>query len=332
MRAIGINAFGGPEVLEVLSADVPEPGSGEVRVKVACSGVNWIDVNVRRGVVPRSPGGKPSWPMVLGYEGAGTIEAIGADVEGLEVGARVAWCGVPGAHAEFAVVPAWRLVPVPERMPLDVACALQLDGIRAHAFAVSVFPVRTGDRVLIQAGADPWALLLTQIANAQGAEVTSIVATELEVGAPLSAGAGNVIVLTEGRAREEIQVATCGQGCHVVYDAVGRDTIPLSVASCRRRGMLVLHDAHAASSDRSGLVDVGVSGSPYLTQPDLADFLQDATEVRWRTEGLFEAWLSGRLKVEIGRILPLEAAREGHLALESGAAAGKILLQIEMQS
>jgi len=332
MRAIGINAFGGSEVLVTLSADVPEPGSGEVRVKVACSGVNWVDVNVRRGVVARGPDSMPSWPTVLGYEGAGTIEAIGADVEGLEVGARVAWCGVPGAHAEFAVVPAWRVVPVPNRMPLDVACALQLDGIRAHALAVSVFPIRAGDRILIQSGADPWALLLTQIANAQGAEVTATVQSELEVGAPLSAGADNVIVLAEGRAREEIQVATRGQGCHVVYDAAGRAPLPLSVASCRRRGMLVLHDADAALPQGSGAVDVGTSGSLYLTQPDLVDFLQDATEVRWRTEGLFEAWSNCRLKVEIGRILPLEAAREGHLALETGTAAGKILLQIEMQS
>jgi NADPH2:quinone reductase len=299
-----------------------------VRVKVAFAGVNPIDVYVRRGAYLGRGEKEPVWPLVLGYEGAGAVEAVGADVEGLAPGDRVAWCGFPGAHAEAVNLPAWRLVRVPEKMPLDVACALQLDGMLAHALSVSVFPIRSGDSVLIQSGADPAALLLIQIAKAQGADVIATVARESDVGGPKSAGADQVIVLAGGDPVAIIRSATRGQGCHVVYDAFGKSTIAASMACCRRRGVVVLHDGHTGPVEAVRPDDLAASGSLYLTRPHLADFLQDATEVHWRMEGLFEAWLNGRLHVGVGRILPLEAARDGHLAIEGGTATGKVLLKI----
>lgn len=327
MRAIGIKGFGGPEVLEALTLEPPGLPSGCARIKVAFAGVNQIDVHVRRGAFLGREQKVPAWPVVLGYEGAGTVEAVAPEVEGVKTGDRVAWCGVPGAHAETVVVPAWRLVPVPDRIPLDIACALQLDGMLAHALSVSVFPIRSGDRVLIQSGADPAALILIQIARAQGAEVVATVAGASDVGGPRAAGAQHVVVLAAGEATAAIRSAMGSEGCHVVYDAIGRDSIATSIACCRRRGMVVLHAGHSGPVETIRPDELAAAGSLYFVRPHLADFMQDATEVRWRMEGLFDAWLQGRLKVAVGRILPLAAAREGHLALEAGTAAGKILLK-----
>ncbi|MEZ5816163.1 MAG: quinone oxidoreductase [Hyphomicrobiaceae bacterium] len=328
MRAIGIKRFGGVEVLDTITIEAPSPGPGQVRVKVAYAGVNRIDAHVRSGAFLGRSRDTTDGPLVLGYEGAGTVDAVGENVAGIAIGTRVAWCGIRGAYAELAVVPAWQLVPVPDAMPLDVACALQLDGVLAHALSVSVFPIQKDDRVLIQSGGDPVALLLTQIAKAQGAEVVATVATNSDVAALLEAGADYVVLLAADKARAEIQEATRGQGCHVVYDAGGRDTIALSLASCRRRGMVVLYEARSGAVEQINPVDLAASGSLYLTRPHLSDFMQDATEVRWRTEGLFSAWQSGRLKVGIGRAFALEAAREAHVALEAKGTRGKILLKV----
>ena len=328
MRAIGIKAFGGPEVLAAMTIEPVPPTAGQARVRVAYSGVSSLEVHVRRGAFIGEAARSPDWPLVLGYEGSGVVETVASDVEGLTVGDRVAWCGASGAHAEAVTLAAWRLVRVPQEMPLDVACALQLDGMLAHALTVSVFPIKAGDRVLVQSGADPAALLLTQIAKVQGAEVIATVSRESDVGGPGAAGADHTIVLGTDDPEGRILAATGGQGCHVVYDAIGRDTIRLSLACCRRRGVVALHDGHSGPVETVRPDDLAAAGSLYLTRPHLADYMQDAAEVRWRMEGLFEAWLKGLLKVGIGRILPLEAAREGHLALEGGTATGKILLKI----
>lgn len=328
MRAIGIRKFGGPEVLEALAVAVPEAPAGAVRVKVAFTGVNPIDVHVRRGAYFGRDRSEPAWPMLLGYEGAGTIDALGTDVEGFTLGQRVAWCGVPAAHAEMAVVPAWRLVPVPDRLPLDIACALQLDGMLAHALSTSVFPIKAGDCILVLAAADPAALILIQIAKAQGARVIAAVESEADVGGPSSAGADRVVVLSTSDLPAAISGETQGEGCHAVFDAFGQATIASSIACCRRRGMIVLHGAHRGPVDTIRTDELAAAGSLYFTRPHLSDFIQDAIEVRWRMEGLFEACLAGMLKIGPGRILPLAAAREGHLALETGTAAGKILLKV----
>ena len=327
MRAIGIRSFGGPEVLEAVTIPVPEPPAGSVRVKVAYTGVNPIDVHIRRGAFLGRSRADPSWPMVLGYEGVGTVDALGDGVEGVAMGQSVAWCGVPGAHAEMAVVPAWRIVPVPDRLPLDIACALQLDGMLAHALAVSVFPIRPGDSILVLAAADPAALILIQIAKAQGARVIAAVENGADVGGPTNAGADRVVDMSAEDLSAIVTAETGGEGCHAVFDAFGQPTIASSIACCRRRGMIVLHGGHRGPVDTISTGALAAAGSLYFCRPHLSDFMQDATEVRWRMGGLFEACLEGQLKVGPGRILPLEAAREGHLTLEAGTAAGKILLK-----
>ncbi|MBS0242207.1 MAG: zinc-binding dehydrogenase [Proteobacteria bacterium] len=329
MRAIGIRRFGGLDALETLSIDPPAPGAGEVRVKIAFAGINPVDVHVRRGAFLRNGENTPSWPLVLGYEGAGTVEALGPDVTGLKPGDRVAWSGRAGSHAEFAVLPAWRLVPVPDNVPLDIACALQLDGLLAHALAVSVFPIKERDVVLIQSGGEPASLFLTQIAKAQGASVVATVRRDADAAEFRAAGADRIVLRgAPGDAAADLAAALPTDGAHVVFDGVGREAAASSIRACRRRGVVVLFGAVDEPAEPIRPDDLAAAGSIYLTRPHLADFLQDATETRWRMDGLFDAWTGGRLKVGIGRVIPLEAAREGHAALEAGAFPGKILIKI----
>jgi len=328
MRAIGIRAFGGVDALEAVTVESMPPGPGDVRVSVAYAGVSLIDIHARQGFAGQVAPGPKAEPLVCGFEGSGTVLDVGPGVEGFMAGDRVAWCGVAGSYAEHVNVPAWRLVALPDDLPFDVACALQLDGLLAHTLAVSVFPVQTGDRVLIQGGADTVALLLTQIVKSQGAEVVATVGTEADVGGPLAAGADYVVVLEAGLAREEIQEATQGQGCHVVYDGLGQNTLALSKASARRRGMLVVYGSYKCPVDQVSMRELADAGSLFVTRPRLSDFMQDRTEILWRWDGLLASWRSGNLKTAIGRILPLAAAREAHLTIEAGGAAGKILLRV----
>ncbi|MDX2157486.1 MAG: quinone oxidoreductase [Hyphomicrobiaceae bacterium] len=328
MRAVGIKAFGGPEVLEMMTLGDPEPGPGDVRVKVMFAGVNHIDVHVRRGDF-RGADRPPLEPLVLGYEGAGEVDAVGAGVTAIEPGARVAWCCVPGSHAERMVVPAWRLVPVPASVPLDIACALQLDGALAHALTVSAFPVRADDWLMVQGGAEVVSQLVIQVAKAQGARVIAIVRREVDAAVPRAVGADLTIVATDGgRVVEQVREATGGQGCHAVLDGVGRDTIATSIACCRRRGVVVLYGAVSGAVDAIRPDDLAAAGSIFLTRLHLPDYMQDAAEVRWRSGDLLDAWQAGQLRFDVGRILPLDGAREAHRALEGPTATGKILLKL----
>lgn len=328
MRAVGIKAFGGVEAVETMTLEPPSPGEGQVRIRVSFAGVNPIDVHVRKGAFLGSDAQKPDWPLVLGYEGAGEVDEVGPGVGGLRPGDRVAWCGTAGSHAELAVVPAWRLFPVPPSVPLDVACALQLDGLLAHALTVTVFPLTAGDKVLAHAASDPATQLLIQIAKAQGAMVIATVRRAVDQGAALACGADHAVSLEDRSWPQRVRELTGGSGCHVVYDAYGRDTVDGSMAACRRRGMVVLHGGHSGPVEHVRPEQLAASGSLYLTRPHLSDFMQDAEELRWRMGGLVEAWQGNKLQVRIGRILPLEAAREGHLAIEAGTAPGKILIKI----
>jgi NADPH2:quinone reductase len=328
LRAVGIRKFGGPEALEVLAIEPKAAKAGQVRVAVAFASVDPVDVHVRRGAYLGSAARVPEWPLVLGYEGAGTVESIGPEVTDIAVGDRVAWCGVAGAQAELATIPAWRLARVPERMPLDVACALQLDGLLAHALTTSVFPIGRGDTILIQAGGDAAGLLTTQLAKSRGATVIVTVPRTTDAGGPRAAGADLVLALEDGDVSDRIREATGAQGCHAVFDAGGRETFPASLANCRRRGVIALLASRTGPTGAIWPEDLAAAGSVYVTRVHLGDYLRDAAETRWRARELMDGWLAGQLEARIGRIFPLAAAREGHIAIESGMATGKILIQI----
>ncbi|MGD9827531.1 MAG: quinone oxidoreductase, partial [Hyphomicrobiaceae bacterium] len=239
MKAMGVRAFGGADAIEVLDVEVPEPGPGEVLVRHAFAGLNFIDIYMRSGAYARSDTYKTPLPMVIGMEGAGEVVKLGANVQGFKAGDRVAYCIHRGAYAEYATVPAWRLVPVPGDVPLDVATALQLQGSTAHYLSTSAFPLKEGDVCLIHAGAGGVGQLLIQLAKALGATVITTVGSAEKAAIAEARGADHVINYRTEDFLPRVMDLTRREGCHVVYDAVGRDTIVRSIRSTRRRGVCI---------------------------------------------------------------------------------------------
>lgn len=326
MRAVGVRAFGGPDALEMLDVATPEPGPGEALVKIAFAGINFIDVYMRRGEYGAAAGASPL-PRILGREGAGQVVKVGAGVTEVKPGDRVAWCVSEASYAEYAAVPVWRLVRVPDDVPLDLACALQLQGATAHYLTTATFPLKAGDIALVHSGAGGVGQILIQLAKALDAKVIATVGTEAKVAIARARGADHVIVTAKEDFLPRVLEVT-GHGCDVVYDAVGKDTIQRSIAACRRRGVVALYGASSGPVDAINPLTLAGAGSIYFTRPHLADYMQDATEIATRVGDLFTLLKDGRLKVAIERVFPLDGAREAHAALESRATTGKLLLKV----
>lgn len=325
MRAVGVRRYGGVDALEVFDAAVPEPRPGEALVKVLFAGINFVDVHTRRGEFEGS--GEAAGPRIIGREGAGEVVKVGAGVGEVKPGDRVAWCLTEGSYAEQCAVPAWRLVPVPPDVPLDVACALQMQGATAHYLATSIFPLGRGDVALVHSGAGGVGQLLVQLAKARGAGVIATVGSEARAAVAAARGADLVIVRAKERFRDRVLKETGGQGCHVVYDAVGRDTLVDSIAACRRRGVVALYGGSSGSVDPVPPTVLAEAGSLYLVRPHLPDFMQDGDEVRLRSGEMLGLWRAGQVKVDIERVLALEQAREAHGLLEGRSTVGKLLLR-----
>ncbi len=326
MRAIAIDRFGGPEVLDAREVAMPAVDAGQLRVRVAFAGVNYIDVYMRNGAYARSHTYETPLPMVLGMEGAGTVDAIGMDVQGFTIGERVAWCIVRGSYATYAAVPAWRCVPVPDDMALDVACALMLQGSTAHYLTHSAWRVRAGDVCVVHAGAGGVGQLLIQLAKLRGATVIATVGTPAKAVIARACGADHVILYRERDFRDDVMRITNGRGADVVYDSVGRDTIHASIRSLRTRGMCVMFGASSGQVEAIAPLELAEAGSVYFTRPHLADYMQDATQIRARAQDLFGAVKGGNLRVAIDRVFALADAAEAHRVLEGRASHGKLLL------
>ena len=329
MHAIAIDRFGGPDALAVHDIALPAPQAGEVRVRVVFAGVNYIDVYMRNGTYARSATYRTPLPMVLGMEGAGTVDAVGRDVRDLAVGQRVAWCIVRGAYAQYAIVPAWKLVPVPDAIPLDIACALMLQGSTAHYLTHSAYPLAAADTCLVHAGAGGVGQLLIQLAKGRGARVLATTGSREKADIARERGADEVILYRDTDFRDAVMRSTNGRGVDVVYDSVGRDTIARSIRSLRRRGLCVLFGASSGSVEAVSPLELAEAGSVFFTRPHLADYLRDAQEVRQRANDLFAACRNGSLTVAIDRILPLADAADAHRLLESRATRGKLLLALD---
>jgi NADPH2:quinone reductase len=327
MLAISAQAPGGPEVLQLgeLPDPGPRPGPGQVLVKVARAGVNFIDTYRRSGVYPMS------FPHVVGSEGSGTIVAIGEGVDDLSVDRPVAWCDVPGSYAELVLAPAARLVPVPDGIGLDVAAALPLQGMTAHYLATSTYPVQPGDFVLVHAGAGGVGLLLTQLATIRGGRVITTVSTDAKAELSRKAGAVGVIRYDQlddltAELPNLVREATGGEGVAVAYDGVGRTTFDASLASLRRRGMLVLFGGSSGQVPPFDLQRLNAGGSLYVTRPTLGHYVVTTDELRGRAADLFALVADGRLDVRIGATYPLADAAAAHRALEGRSTTGKVLL------
>ena len=328
MRAIAVAQFGGPEKLALIDAPVPKPAAGEALVKLEYAGINFIDIYMRSGEYARSQTYKTPLPMVIGMEGFGTVSALGSGVEGLAMGDRVAYCIVRGSYAEYAAVPAWKLVKVPEDVPATVATTLMLQGLTAHYLSHSAFSLAKGHTCLVHAAAGGVGQLLVQCAKLRGATVIGTAGSAAKAAIAKARGADHVILYRETDFREEVMRITGGRGVDVVYDAVGKDTIPRSIRSIRRRGLCINYGGASGLVRSVDPLELGEAGSVFFTRPHLADYIATPEELAWRAGDLFAAWRAGRLAVTVDREFPLAEAGAAHRYLEAGKTAGKLLLGI----
>lgn len=325
MHAVVAREAGGPEVLSYTELPDPAPGPGQLLVRVAAAGVNFIDTYRRSGVYPME------YPHVVGAEGAGTVEALGDDVSGFAVGDRVAWHAGPGSYAELVAVDAAGVVHVPDGLDLTTAAALPLQGITAHYLVRSTFEVQPGHDILLHAGAGGVGLLVTQLAVAAGGRVITTVSTAEKAALSSAAGAAHTIdyaamddITTELPAL--VRELTEGQGVHAVYDGVGKDTFEASLASLRPRGMLVLFGAASGQVPPFDPQRLNKAGSLFLTRPTIAHYALTRAELEWRTSEVLGAAASGDLDVRVGATYPLAEAGAAHEALEGRGTTGKVLL------
>jgi NADPH:quinone reductase len=325
MKGMGVRAFGGPEALEMLDWPMPEPGPAEARVKLAMAGVNFMDVYMRGGQYARSHTYSTPLPLLLGMEGAGVVDAVGSEVKDVRVGDRVAYCISRGAYADYAVVPAWKLVPVPDGVDWPLATALQLQGSTAHYLTHSLFPLKPGHACLVHAGAGGVGQLLVQLAKARGARVLATVGSAEKARIVEGLGADAAILYRDVDFREAVRELTDGAGVDVVYDSVGRDTIHASIRCLKRRGTCVMFGASSGQVEGIAPLELAEAGSVFFSRPHLADYMQPH-EVRERARDLFALATSGRLKVSIDRTFPLDRLADAHRMLEARETRGKLLL------
>jgi NADPH:quinone reductase len=320
MKAIRIHAPGGPEVMKLEDAPQPTPKAGEALVKVDAAGLNYIDVYFRSGQY------KAEYPLVLGLEAGGTVTAVGPNVSEVKVGDKVAYTGVPGAYAEYAVVPAARLVVLPAGVSTKQGAAAMLQGMTAHYLACSTYPLKSGDTCLVHAAAGGVGLLLCQIAKMRGARVIGTVSTEEKAKLAREAGADETINYTTQDFEAEVKRLTGGKGLQVVYDAVGKTTWDKSVSSLAPRGMIALY---GQSSGPIGQIDpqiLNTKGSLFLTRPSLNHHIASREELLARAGDVLGWIRDGKLRMRMEFEFPLKDAAEAHRALEGRKTTGKVLL------
>ncbi len=320
MRAVIAEAYGGPEVLRLAEHDAPGPGPGQVLVDVAAAGVNYMDIYQREGRPPY----RGDVPFVPGGEGAGTVAAVGPDVDGARKGDRVAWSGVPGSYAEQVAVPADRAVLVPDGIDLQTAAAVMLQGMTAHYLVTDTYPVAAPDPVVVHAAAGGVGLLLTQMVKMRGGVVIGTTSTPQKAELARGAGADHVVGYEGfGAAVREV---TGGAGAAAVYDGVGRATFDESLAALRRRGYMVLYGAASGPVPPLDPQRLNVGGSLFLTRPTLADYVATREELLSRADDLFRWIGQGRLAVRIGGRYPLDQAARAQEDLAARRTTGKLIL------
>jgi NADPH2:quinone reductase len=321
MKAIQVNVPGGPESLQLVEVPIPQPGRGQALVRIAASGVNFIDIYFRTGLY------KADLPIAIGSEAAGTVEAVGESVTETAPGDRVAYVMARGSYAEYAVVPAAQLVKIPEHVDFHTAAAAMLQGMTAHYLTHSTFPLKAGDTCLVHAAAGGAGGLIVQMAKNLGARVFGTVSTAEKARIAREAGADEIILYTEQEFDVEARRLTGGRGVDVVYDSVGKTTFEKSLNSLRPRGTLALF---GQSSGSVAALDPAIlaKGSLFLTRPGLPHYLLTREELLWRAGEVLDAVDTGKLRLRIDRTYPLADAAAAHRDLESRNTAGKLLLAI----
>jgi NADPH:quinone reductase len=321
MKAIQINQTGGPEVLEMAELPIPQPGPGQVLIRIEAIGVNFIEVYFRKGVY------KAALPMTPGSEAAGTVEELGPGVTGFAAGDAVASTGVLGSYAEYALVPATQLVKVPGGLSMEQAAAAMLQGMTAHYLSHSTFPLKAGDTALVHAGAGGVGLLLTQMAVQLGAKVISTVSTPAKAELSREAGAAHVILYTKQEFEPEVKRLTDGKGVDVAYDSVGKTTFESSLNCLRPRGMMVLFGASSGPVPPFDLIQLSSKGSLFITRPTMWHYIATRAELEWRAGDVLSWAATGKLKLRTEHIYPLADAAQAQTDLEERKTTGKILLE-----
>jgi len=320
MKAVRVHKHGGPEVLTYEEIPIPDPKAGEALVKIEAIGLNFIDVYQRTGLY------QLPLPFTLGREAAGTVDAVGPNATEVKVGDRVAYAMEPGAYAEYAVVPAWKLVPVPAKLDSRTAAATMLQGMTAHYLTHSTYPLKQGETALVHAAAGGVGLLLIQIAKRRGARVIGTVSTEEKAGLAKAAGADEVILYSRVDFGAEVKRLTGGAGVHVVYDSVGQTTFEKSLDCLRPRGCLALFGQSSGPVPPFDLGKLATKGSLFVTRPTLLHFMSDRSELLDRTSDLFEWIAAGQLKIRIDKSFPLAEVAEAQRQLEARKTTGKVIL------
>ena len=314
MKAVYVEQPGGVENLKYADQPDPTPGPGQALVKIAAAGVNFIDVYFRTGLYPAQP------PIVLGNEGAGTVEAVGPDVANVKPGDRVAYAMARGSYAEHAVVPAWQLVKLPAAVDFQTAAAAMLQGMTAHYLTHSTYPLKSGESCLIHAAAGGMGLLLIQMAKMRGARVVGTVGNEEKARKAKETGADEVIIYT----KEDF--AAKAKGMHVVYDSVGKSTFMASLDCLRPRGMMVSFGNASGPVPEITPLILTQKGSLFLTRPSLAHYSSTPEELAWRAGDVLSWVAQGKLKIHVHKVYRLRDAAQAHRDLEGRNTSGKLLL------
>ena len=321
MQAIQVSKVGGPEVLTPVDLPVPTPKPNEALVQIKATGVNFIDVYFREGRYPAP------LPFVNGQEAAGVVTEVGNEVTTLRPGDRVAYTSALGSYAEYAAVPASRLVKIPGELDFEQAAAAMLQGMTAHYLVHSSYPLKKGETALIHAAAGGVGLLLVQMAKQLDARVIATAGTEEKAQLARDAGADECIVYTEADFETETRRLTDGAGVHVVYDGVGKETFDKDLNVLRPRGYLVLFGGSSGAVPPFDLIKLSQKGSLFITRPTLAHYTATRDDLEWRANDVLQSIARGELKLRIHKVYPLAEAEQAHRDLEGRKTTGKLLLK-----
>lgn len=328
MKAIQIETYGGPEVLRHVDLPVPVPKPGEVLVRVAHAGVNFMDVHTRQGHFEGSRAYPVRLPCTLGMEGAGTVVATGDANSRFAPGERVAWSVVWGSYAEYAVVPSTKLAKLAPHTPLDLAAAAIFPGSTAHYLIHDVARLKPGERCLVLAGSGGIGQLLIQWAKRRGARVYAVAGTPEKCEVARQAGADHVSTYDDGRFADWARDLSSGRGVDVVFDAIGQATLRHGFRAARTGGLVVNYGSVSGPVTDLNPLELGEAGSLYLCRPRLADHLADPSTVQRRADAVFAALADGTLRLPIAGRCTLDDVDQVHARLERREQVGKVVVDL----
>jgi len=319
MKAIQVPQPGGPDAMQLVEVPEPRPAAAEALVEIRAIGVNFIDVYLREGRYPLKV-------PTLGQEAAGVVRAVGEGVRDLAPGDRVAYAGVQGSYAELAVVPADRLVPIPDGVDFQHAAAAMLQGMTAHYLVHDSFPLRREHTALVHAAAGGVGLLLVQMGKRIGARMIGTAGSEEKAALAREAGADEVILYATQDFAAETRRLTDGRGVHVIYDGVGKSTFAAGLTALRPRGYLVLFGGASGAVPPFDPMELSRHGSLFLTRPTMNDYVRERDELLRRAADVLGGVADGTLRLRISRTYPLAEAAQAHRDLEGRRTTGKLLL------